>query len=164
VATGVQPRATPILSPLEAPWSARAIVTASWAVGDLGAALQLESAPQAFLDAVDTGTTDVAARAGVIMRPLPWLLLQPAIEIGESARSLGPDAGPLETDTVRLGGVLQRGFVDAPLVEVDIVAGLRLTLTGSVSYKVPPVGPGARVGLGLSISETRVGLGASYVF
>ncbi len=164
VATGIQPRAMPIFAPLEAPWSARAVLTASWAVGDLGAAFQFESAPQGFLDAVDAGTADVAARAGVIMRPVPWLVLQPAVEVGESARSLGGGAGPLRADTLRLGGVLQRGFVDAPLAEVDIVAGLRLTMSGSVSYNIAPVGPGAQVGAGLSVSEIRWGLGASFVF
>jgi hypothetical protein len=156
---GLAPRSTPLLSPVDGTWSARGMATVAAAAGDLGAVLQLEATPTVTFADVDGRQGAVAARAGLLLRPLPGLTLQPGLEWSDGL--VGGDER-IVIDGVRLGGVLQRGFFDAPLVELEVIGGLRLTATFTQAFAKAP--PAPRPGFGLVPGERRVGLGLLLLF
>jgi hypothetical protein len=57
---------------------------------------------------------------------------------------------------------VQRGFVDTPLVELELVRGLRLTMTATQMWAKAP--PSPRPGLGLVPRERRFGAGLLLIF
>ena len=159
-AFGVAPRTTPLFDPLAAVWSGRVVATAAAAMGDLGAVVQLEAAPRLAPAEASSGTAVIAGRAGLLLRPLPGLTLQPGLEWSDGG--VGLDGEPGVVDGLRLGGVVQRGFVDTPLVELELVRGLRLTATATQTWSKAP--PSPRPGLGLAPRELRVGTGLLLIF
>jgi len=159
-ALGVAPRATPLFDPLARQWSGRVVVTGAGAVGDLGAVVQAEAAPTLSPVTASRGTSVVAGRIGLLLRPLPGLTLQPGLEWSDAV--VGLDGEPIVVDGLRLGGVVQRGFVDTPLVELELVRGLRLTATATQTWSKAP--PSPRPGLGLVPREQRFGAGLLLLF
>jgi hypothetical protein len=159
-AIGLAPQSTPLFDPIAGVWSGRIVATGAGAVGDLGAILQLEASPTLAPATASEGNTGVAARAGLVLRPLPGLTLQPGLEWSDGTVGLDGDAAVV--DGVRLGGVVQRGFVDTPLVELELVRGLRLALTATQSWSKTP--PAPRPGFGLVPRELRFGAGLLLIF
>jgi hypothetical protein len=159
-AFGVAPRATPLFDPLAGQWSGRVVVTGAGAVGDLGAVVQVEAMPSVSPATASRGTSVIAGRAGLLLRPLPGLTLQPGLEWSDSG--VGLDGESIVVDGLRLGGVVQRGFVDAPLVELELMRGLRLTLAATQTWAKRP--PSPRPGLGLVPREQRLGVGLLLLF
>jgi hypothetical protein len=159
-ALGLAPRATPLFDPLASVWSGRVVATGAGATGDLGAVVQLEAAPTASPAEASAGSAVVVGRAGLLLRPLPGLTLQPGLEWSDGA--VGLDGERVVVDGLRLGGVVQRGFVDTPLVELELVRGLRLTMTATQTWAKAP--PSPRPGLGLVPREQRFGAGLLLIF
>ena len=142
VGLGVNPLLTPLFSPLKNPWSARFLASAILSTPALGLAAQGEVTPttapiEATLPPLDPTPAPApvsgrfALRGGLLLRPTSWLLLHPAVEWrfvddvaidNQLQRTLNTRSG----QRLRIGGVLQRGFVDTPLVEVQIVSGFAL--------------------------------------
>lgn len=159
-ALGLAPRATPLFDPLAGTWSGRVVATGAAATGDLGAVVQLEVAPTFAPAEASSGSAVVVGRAGLLLRPLPGLTLQPGLEWSDGA--VGLDGERVVVDGLRLGGVVQRGFVDTPLVELELLRGLRLTMTATQTWTKAP--PSPRPGLGLVPREQRFGAGLLLIF
>lgn len=169
IAAGIAPRALPLFDPIEGTWSARVATTMSWqhegqAGPTLAATLQIETAPRFTITDLDGATHDDAVRFGLTMRPLPQLVLQPALSFEDADAD---DA--FVVDVVRLGGVLQRGFADAPLVELEVIPGLMAYWAGSWGCRLhDSVGVGDEkagdVFAGLVVVEQRHAVGLLLYF
>ena len=158
LAGGIAPQSVPWLDPLDGIWSARIAATTTLQTPTIALQLQAESAPRFVVSDLANATRDLALRAGLALRPLPWLVLQPALSF-EDHDSRARDEG-VAVDTVRFGGVMQRGFFDAPLLEVEFMPGLMAYVASSVACRV---NVGRRFG-GLSVVEQRHGLGLLLYF
>ena len=162
-AVGVAPGALPFLDPWNGDWSGRVVTTASWEAPSIALQLQAEVKPRfsvagVFADAdpgqFSNGDDDVIFAAGVALRPLPQLVVAPAIAFED----VGSDGG-FAADVVRIGGVMQRGFVDAPLVELEVVRGLMAYWAASWGCRVE----GQRF-KGLTLVEQRQAVGLLLYF
>ncbi len=129
LSAGIAPRGLPIFDPFAGVWSGRLLTTATLQAPTIALSLQAEAAPQFSLAHLDGATNDLAVRAGLAMRPVPWLVLQPGLSVEDH------DVDDQGVDVVRFGGVLQRGFVDAPLIELEFLPGLMAYLASSVSCR-----------------------------
>lgn len=130
VGVAVAPLAWAPLAPTTEPWSAR--LSSTIVGGDHHAALvgQLEATPRVQGSVVES--TD-ALRIGAVLRPLPWLTLQPGVEVARGAI----------VDSLGLGGVLVRGATQVPLVEVEVLRGLRLWGSTQARFSVRDIGTSA---------------------
>ncbi len=128
------PRLLPLFSPHLDPFSGRAIAAVSAVEGDVGAVVQLDADVKASFADADVFERQARARGAVVLRPLPWLLLMPGVEFKE--RDPLVDPGPQDSGAlgIRVGGVVARGLVDAPLVEIELLRGLRLIANGVVEF------------------------------
>lgn len=165
LAIGLAPGALPFLDPWSGTWSGRVVTTASWEAPSLALQLQAEARPrfavaQVFDPGIETGAAfmngddDVIFTVGLSLRPLPQLVVAPSIAFED----VGSDGG-FDADVVRIGGVVQRGFVDAPLVELEVVPGLMAYWASSWGCRVD----GQRF-KGLTLVEQRQAVGLLLYF
>ncbi|MDP2344292.1 MAG: hypothetical protein Q8O67_25255 [Deltaproteobacteria bacterium] len=155
LAVGVAPRSLPFFDPIKGTWSGRILATTTWQTPTIALHVQAETAPAFVVNDLEAATSDQALRVGLSMRPVPWLVVQPAIS-AENEGNVDDDGA---YDTVRFGGVLQRGFLDAPLIELEVIPGLMAYLASSVSCRVEDGTFG-----GLTIVEQRHALGLLLYF
>ncbi|HEY1100422.1 MAG TPA: hypothetical protein VGF99_15895 [Myxococcota bacterium] len=137
---GISPRLLPLNNLFSGTWSATALGTVLYTSGDLGIAAQLAIMPTTPAAAVSRTTLTTTARLGVLLRPTSWLVLQPGLEV---ARDTAVDRADIADERVRLGGALQRGFVDAPLIELELLSGLRAYASWSTSWRLRDPGTSA---------------------
>ena len=141
VAIGVAPHTLPINRAADGIWSATALGTAIWTSGDIGLAAQLDATPSVRFSNFDQTRVSSSYRVGALLRPMSWLVLQPGIEV---ARTGVVDADTARSDEVlRIGGILQRGFIDAPLIELELLSGLKLWSSTSTSWRLANPGTSA---------------------
>ena len=152
---GVSPRSLPFFDPVQGTWSGRVLATTTWQAPTIAVHAQAETAPRFTLGDLDSATRDQALRVGLAMSPVPWLVVQPGVAF-EDHGSVG-DA--FDVDTVRFGGVVQRGFIDSPLLELEVVPGLVIYEASAVDCRV-----GDGVFGGLIVVEQRHALGLLLYF
>jgi hypothetical protein len=130
VGVAVAPLAWAPFAPTTELWSAR--VSSTIVAGDehVGIVGQLEATPR--VQGSVSSSTD-AIRVGAVLRPLPWLTLQPGVEVARGAVA----------DSLGLGGMLVRGSAQVPLVEVEVLRGLRLWGSTQARFHVRDIGTSA---------------------
>lgn len=162
-AVTVAPRQLPLFSPHLAPWSGRALVQVIAASGDVGVVVQVDADVSASLTDESAYRQQRRGRVAALLRPLPGVLFMPGVEVADRASvsdvvGFGPDDDGFGDDgaVVRVGGVAQRGLVDAPLLQLELVRGLSLTVQGA-ALLVPEAPRGVT---SYRHVETRIGVGA----
>lgn len=166
LALGVAPGALSLFDPLGGTWSARVALTAAYTSSTLAAVAQLEAAPRVRFAAFDERTATWAVRGALLMRVVDAVVFAPGVGVDVAAGSVaaggidaGLDTGAVDVvDVVTVGSAWQRGFVTAPLVEIEVLPGLLLYSAASASFDVAR-SDGARV-----LRDARVGGGALLYF
>jgi hypothetical protein len=127
VGVAVAPLAWAPLAPTTELWSAR--LSSTIVAGDEHAGMvgQLEATPR-VQGSLSSSTG--AIRVGAVLRPLRWLTLQPGVEVARGA----------VLDGLGLGGVMVRGAAQVPLVEVEVLRGLRLWGSTQATWHLRDIG------------------------
>lgn len=138
-AIGVAAHRLAINDVVDGPWSGTGLATILWTADDIGVAAQLAATPTLRLSALSSRVVSTSARLGAVLRPMTWLILQPGLEVEDAG--VAADAVNAQSEVVlRIGGVLQRGFVDAPLVELEVLSGLKLWASTSLTWRLAEAG------------------------
>ncbi len=122
LAFGVAPGLLPLFDPVNGVWSGRVNTTAIYDGGPVGVIVQLEVAPRFSFADPNSATDATAVRVGALLQPLPNFSIHAGIAN--------------EDGVIQFGGVVERGFVDAPVVEFEVVPGLDAYYAGSVGCVV----------------------------
>lgn len=140
-AVGVAPHTLPLNRAVDGVWSATALGTALWTSGNIGLAAQIDATPSVRFSTFGQSPVSSSYRLGALLRPMPWLVLQPGIEVARAG--VVDDVTGRGDEVLRIGGVLQRGFIDAPLIELELLSGLKLWTSTSTSWRLKDPGTSA---------------------
>ena len=140
-AVGVAPQSMPVTDAVDGLWSAKALATGLWTNGDIGFAAQFDATPSVRFSDVDQTVVSSSVRLGALLRPTSWLVFQPGLEVARAG--VRADSDRRGDEVLRVGGVLQRGFVDAPLVELQLLSGLKLWGSTSTTWRLSDPGTSA---------------------
>jgi hypothetical protein len=166
LALGVAPGALSFFDPIGGTWSARVALTAAYTSSTVAAVAQLEAAPRVRLAAWEERTATWAVRGALLMRVVDAVVVAPGVAVDVAAggaAGVDVDAGAGVdvvdvVDVVTVGSAWQRGFVTAPLVEIEVLPGLLLYGAASASFEV------ARADGARGLRDARVGGGALLYF